>query len=89
MDEESTFKNGGKDVLLLSRRAFVIICRPKCGITYLVKFMCNKRDNDEFTLQRWHRSASEVAFRCLYTLMLLRGGINPFSYISVIHILMD
>ncbi len=33
-----------------------------------------------FTLQRWHRSTSEVACRCLYTdcLMLLRSDINAF-----------
>jgi len=32
------------------------------------------------TLQRWHRCTSEVAFRFLHSLMLLRGGSENFMH---------
>ncbi len=41
----------------------------------------------KFTLQRWHRSPSAVAFGCLYTdcLMLLRGGLNALTAVTTVY----
>lgn len=55
-------------------------------VIYRLNFKCLKQDSNEvcytkFTLQRWHKGAPEVAFRCLYTdcLLLFKDGINAFT----------
>ncbi len=52
-----------------------------CIILSLNKRCGLKWDDAKFTPQRWHRSASEEAFRCLSNncLMLFRAGMNPFT----------